>query len=97
MELGSRAMDSAHKYRLRVEICLGTIIDVHKSIDCPYGNEEFLSQFERLKEAVVGMDMSQVSEKDVLMVEQATNALLGEFRPIFETGEYGPVYEKPKH
>jgi hypothetical protein len=31
------------------------------------------------------------------MVEQATNALLGEFRSIYETGDYGPVYEKLKH
>ncbi len=90
-------MDLAHKYRLRVEICIGTIIDVHKSIEYPYGNDEFLSQFEKLKEAVDGMDMSQVSERDVIMVEQATNALLGEFKSIFETGNYGPVYEKLKH
>ena len=90
-------MDSMHKYRLRVEICIGTIIDVHKSINYPYGNEEFLSQFKKLKKAVNNMDMSQVSERDVLMVEKATNVLLGEFRPIFETGDYGPVYEKMKH
>jgi hypothetical protein len=82
---------------LRVEICIGTIIDVHKSINNPYENDDFLSQFEKLKEAVDNMDMSQVSERDVLMVEQATNALLGEFRSIYETGDYGPVYEKKKH
>ena len=74
-------MDPSHKYRLRVEICIGTIIDVHKSV----------------KEAVDNMDMSQVSEGDVLMVEQATNALLGEFRSIYETGDYGPLYERVKH
>ncbi|NNG08212.1 MAG: hypothetical protein HKM90_10835 [Desulfobacteraceae bacterium] len=90
-------MDSTHKYRLRVEICIGTIIDVHKSVNNPYGNDDFLSQFEKLKEAVDNMDMTQVSEGDVLMVEQATNALLGEFRSIYETGDYGPVYEKLKH
>lgn len=87
-------MNLTHKYRLRVEMCIGTIIDVHMSINDSYKNEEFLSQFEILKKAVTNMDMSQVSERDVLMVEQATNALLGEFRPIFETGDFGPVYEK---
>ena len=90
-------MDASYKYRLRVEICIGTIIDVHKSINNPYGSDDFLSQFEKLKEAVDNMDMSQVSERDVLMVEQATNALLGEFRSIYETGDYGPVYEREKH
>jgi hypothetical protein len=41
--------------------------------------------------------MSEVSERDILMVERATNALLFEFRPIFETGDYGPVYQRVKH
>lgn len=82
---------------MRVEMCIGTIIDVHKSLDYPCGNGEFLSQFEKLKMAVNSMDMSQVSERDVAMVEQATNALLGEFKTIFETGDYGPVYEKVSH
>jgi hypothetical protein len=43
------------------------------------------------------MDMTQVSERDVVLVEQATNALLCEFRPVFENGDYGPVYELPTH
>jgi hypothetical protein len=90
-------MDSKNKYRLRVEMCIGTIIDVHKSMSPPHQNEEFLSQFENLKRAVNDMDMSRVSEKDVVMVEQATNALLGEFRPIFEEGAYGPVYQTIRH
>jgi hypothetical protein len=37
--------------------------------------------------------LAHVSETDVMMVEQATNALLGEFRAIFESGEFGHVYE----
>lgn len=90
-------MSLKQKYRLRVESCIGTIIDVHKSISDHYGNLEFLSQFEKLKEAIDDMDMSKVSEQDVLMVEQATNALLREFRPIFETGDYGSVYNQIKH
>jgi hypothetical protein len=43
------------------------------------------------------MDMAQVCERDVVLVEQATNALLCEFRPVFEDGDYGPVYEHPSH
>ena len=84
------------RYRLRVESCIGTIIEVHKSVSQPYGDMAFLSQFEKLKKVVTTMDMSHVSEQDVLMVEQATNALLGEFRPIFESGDYSAVYESLK-
>ena len=90
-------MNSRRKYRLRVESCIGTIIDVHKSISYLYEGVEFLSHFEKLKKAVNGMDMSRVCERDVLMVEKATNALLGEFRHIFETGDHGAVYNQLMH
>lgn len=90
-------MDLNNKYRLRVETCIGTIIDVHKSINSVYENEEFLSQFEKLRKVINNIDMQDVSERDVNMVEQATNALLCEFRPIFETEDHGPVYGKITH
>lgn len=87
-------MDLKNKYRLRVENCIGTIIDVHKTISSKYENQEFLSHFEELKSAIETLDMGLVCEGDVLMVEQATNALLGEFREIFEGDRFGPVYEQ---
>jgi len=59
-------MDSNKKYRLRVENCIGTIIDVHRTISAKYANRDFLSQFEDLKEAIEGLDMRLVSEGDVL-------------------------------
>ena len=90
-------MDLKHKYRMRVENCIGTIIDVHKTASSPDENEAFLSQFEKLKKAVNDMDMSHVSEHDVLMVEQATNALLGEFKDFFIGGDGEKDYPKAVH
>ncbi len=90
-------MDSNSKYRLRVENCIGTIIDVHRSISDRYSNMEVLSLFEDLKKVIEDLDMSIVCEGDVLMVEQATNVLLGEFRGIFEGGSFGPVYFQQKN
>lgn len=90
-------MNLESKYRLRIETCIGTIIDVHKRIKGEYKNLEFLSQFEKLRKAVQKLDMSSVSEGDILMVEQATNALLYEFSGLFESGEVGQVYEGPHH
>jgi hypothetical protein len=57
-----------------------------------YENEQLVSDFEELEKAIDVLDMSLVSEGDILMVEQATNALLGEFKALFETGMFGPVY-----
>jgi hypothetical protein len=86
-----------HKYRLRVETCIGTIIDVHKTVNTACENERILSQFESLRKAINEMDMSHVSEQDVLLVEQATNALLNEFKSVFKGGACGPIYENTCH
>jgi len=86
-------MDQKSKYRLRIQNCIWTIMDVHATICDDDENEVFLAQFEDLEQNIEDLDMCHVSEGDVLMVEQATNALLVEFQSIFDSGEYGPVYE----
>lgn len=85
------------QYRLRVEICIGTIIDVHKHIKTQYKNEAFISQFEKLKRVLENIDMQGVSEKDIVMVEKATNDLLCEFRPLFEQEDQSKVYSETIH
>ena len=85
-------MDITDQYRLRIQNCVGTIIDVHSTISNEYENEDFLSQFQGLEEAIETLDMTLVSEGDILMVEQATNALLREFKILFEAGMFGHVY-----
>jgi hypothetical protein len=85
------------KYRLRVETCLGTIIDVHKRIQFASENQKILDQFEVLRKAVMEMDMAHVSEQEIVMVEQATNALLCEYRPVFQKGAQGPIYTYIRH
>ena len=90
-------MDLKSQYRIRVESCIGTIIDVHKSLGTDYENQEVLSQFEKIKTAIEDMDMRLLCEGDILMVEKATNALLREFKVIFEMGELGPIYTQAKH
>jgi DNA-binding FrmR family transcriptional regulator len=90
-------MEIRQKYRLRVETCIGTIIDVHKRIEFACENEKILDQLEALRKAVMRMDMTRVSEKDVATLEQATNALLCEYKPVFRKGDQGPIYEHSRH
>jgi hypothetical protein len=90
-------IETKNQYRIRVETCIGTIIDVHRSVTITCENEQILSQFEKLRKAVNQMDMSQVSEQDVLLVEQATNALLDEFRTVFTGGFSDPIYASTRH
>jgi DNA-binding FrmR family transcriptional regulator len=90
-------LESRQKYRLRLETCIGTIIDVHKSIRFASENQRIMNQFEALRKAVMDMDMAHVSEKDIAMVEQATNALLCEYAPVFRKATQCPVYFDTRH
>ena len=92
-----RNMDLKNKYRLRVESCIGTIIDVHKAIGNDHENQEFLSQFEELEQTIKALDMGHVREGDIYKLEHATNVLLGQFMTIFETEDFGQIYEEQKN
>ncbi len=85
-------MNISDKYRLRVQNCVGTIIDVHSMIQNQYEVEESLDQFQDLEEAIKALDMNLISELDVLMLEQATNTLLSEFKILFEAGKLGTAW-----
>jgi hypothetical protein len=88
--------DRKNTLRLRVESCLGAIIDVHKHMPDAAGEDGVFLQFEELKNTVSQMDMRGVSEMDVVRVEEATNDLLSEFKSLFQAGRYGPIYEDLK-
>ena len=87
-------MNITDQYRLRIRNCVGTIIDVHSTVSDAYENEQLVSDFEELEKAIDVLDMSLVSEGDILMVEQATNTLLAELKGLFETGTFGMVYRQ---
>ena len=90
-------MDFKNTNKIRVENCIGTIIDVHRTISTEYKNQELIAQFEQLNRAVEDLDMCMVCEGDILMVEQATNDLLKELREVFEIGNFGPVYDEKQN
>lgn len=87
-------MNTADQYRIRVQNCVGTIIDVHSAISEAIKSDELLLQFKDLEEEIGNLDLDLVSELDILMVEQATNTLLAELKGLFETGAFGIVYRQ---
>jgi len=87
-------MNRTDQYRLRIQNCVGTILEVHSAISRELENRELLANFEGLEEAIQTLDMTLVSEGDILMVEQATNAILQELRTLFETGQVRRVYAR---
>ncbi len=87
-------MTNKYIYKLRVESCIGAIIDAQKVINEKTELGSLLPRFEELKELVENLDMSLVKEEDVQRIEQATNSLLMELREIFEEAGIGPIYKK---
>ena len=87
-------MKAKHIYKMRVENCIGTIIDVHKIISETQEYKGLMPQFEELKDLVEHLDMSLVQEEDVQRIEQATNSLLSELKDIFKEAKLGFVYNK---
>jgi len=55
-------MTEKYIYKLRVENCIGTIIDVHKIISKKPEYKTLISQFEELKDLLERLDMSLVQE-----------------------------------
>ena len=89
-------MTMLNRYRLRVQSCLLTVMDVHRMMGEEYGDIGFLKQFEELSKNIETLDMGFVSEGDILLVERATNALLREFEALYRRCGLGPVYRRTK-
>ncbi len=90
-------MRSKELLKVRVESCIGTLVEVHESLKRYYGDIDFLKQFETLRDELHRIDLSRISERDVELVERATNALLGEFRPIFKKAGRGIIEQGYLH
>ncbi len=80
-------MEQQAIFRLRIQNCIETMIDLHRTICEDFGDGESLSEYLDLEHGVKNLEMSWVSEADVQMVEQATNALLEEFKAFFVSEE----------
>lgn len=90
-------MDPETKKYLRIQNCIETMRDVQRRIGRSLGDQCLSPEFRSLEERIRGLDMRGVSEGDILLVERATNALMGELRAIFASRRLGPVYSTLPH
>jgi len=84
-------------YKLRIENCVNTIIEVHKFLGSQKINPEIIDQFRRLKDVVEVLNIGKVTEEDIEKIELATNSLLNELKVLFECREVGKIYPDAKH
>ncbi len=84
-------MGQENRYKLRIQNCISTILDIYDWVQDEFQHPETLPHLEELHEDLGNLDMTHVSEADVRMVEQATNALLAELQPFFDTETFDQI------
>jgi hypothetical protein len=84
-------------YKMRIENCVNTVIEVHKFLGSQKINPEIIDQFRRLKDVVEVLNIGKVTEEDIEKIELATNSLLNELKVLFEWHEVGKIYPDVKH
>jgi hypothetical protein len=67
-------------FRLRVESCVDTILQLDKSLGKGKIRPDVVEKFERLKESLANVVEETIDEKDISRIEEATNQLLSEIR-----------------
>jgi hypothetical protein len=80
----SQKKQSSRHFRLRVESCVDTILQLDKCLGKGKIRPDVLEKFERLKESLVNVSEVSIDEKDIQRIEEATNQLLSEIRMSLE-------------
>ncbi len=69
-------------YRLRIESCIETILEVNESLSDSLLDPETIDHFERLKTVMQNLDARTIQEKDLVRLEEATNRLLQDMKSL---------------
>ncbi len=84
-------------YRLRVESCVETILDLNQRLGDGKIKPEIVEQFKRLKDSLQFVTDDSVDEKDISRIEEATNHLLQEVKRILGEKKLTALHEGDAH
>ena len=87
-------MNSTEEYILRIKNCITTILDIKKALEPVYGELELLKDFKNLEDVTNQLDVTRISERDVEILENATNSLLKELEALFKSANIKPLYNR---
>ncbi len=89
--------NSRKHYRLRVESCVDTILELDKSLGKGKIRRDIIERFERLKESLGNVPDESIGEEDISRIEEATNELLSEIRISSGTEVARPFHDGQRH
>ncbi len=84
-------------FRLRVESCVETILDLNQRLGDGKIKPEVVEQFKRLKDSLQYVTDDSVEEKDINRIEEATNHLLQEVKRIMGEKVVSSLHEGDAH
>ncbi|MFN3534508.1 MAG: hypothetical protein ACK4WB_03875 [Desulfatiglandales bacterium] len=84
-------------YLIRIESCIRTILDVKKVLESSKANLQILNDVREIELASQQIDPDLISEEDVSMLEEATNKLMRELKPLWEADSVGYIYKDVIH
>lgn len=84
-------------FRLRVESCVETILELDQRLGDGKIKPEIVEQFRRLRDSLQYVTDESVDEKDINRIEEATNHLLQEIRRIVGESNTITLHEGPAH
>jgi hypothetical protein len=89
--------DGRKHFRLRVESCVETILDLNQRLGDGKIKPEIVEQFRRLKDSLQYVTDESVEEKDINRIEEATNHLLQEVKRVVGDQNLNSLHEGLAH
>lgn len=84
-------------FRLRVESCVETILDLNQRLGEGKIKPEIVEQFRRLRDSLQYVTDDSVEEKDIYRIEEATNNLLQEVKRAVGEQNMSVLHEGEAH
>lgn len=79
--------------RQRLSTCVKTILEVHSALNHEAASDDLIGNFEKLEDSINSAELKDVSDSDILRVEEAANRLLNDLKQLYSS-ENGMIYEK---
>lgn len=86
-----------HDFLIRIESCIKTILDVKKALESLQMEANILDEVQGIEMLTKEIDVDSLSEREVFMLEEATNRLMDELKPLWASDLGKHIYKEAIH
>lgn len=92
-----KVTEKNRRYLLRIESCIRTIIDVKRALENLPLDLRVLDGVKGIEHLTRKIDPESISEAEVFLLEEATNKLMQELKPLWESDSGRLIYKEAIH